>query len=115
MGRWLRIVILSTALVLVVGGCLAAAVWQLQRARSGNLLSYAYAVEWPLFAVAAVVMWWQALHPPAPRPPEVRASTRAPMSHGPWEETDEALRAYNDALRSLASGGRKSWRNPQGR
>ncbi|GAC1530256.1 MAG: hypothetical protein NVS3B12_04580 [Acidimicrobiales bacterium] len=114
MARLLRTCLLSAAVLLVVGGCLSAAVWQLQRARSGNVLSYAYVVEWPLFAVAAVVMWWQALHPPVPRPTGQRDPSPTPSGHGPWEEPDDALRAYNDSLRSLARGGRKSWRNPHG-
>jgi hypothetical protein len=44
------------ALVLVAG-CLGLGWWQVQRARSGNVLSYAYAVEWPVFAGFVVVVW----------------------------------------------------------
>ena len=29
---------------------------------SGNTLSYAYSVEWPIFAVIAVIGWWQLIH-----------------------------------------------------
>ena len=43
-----------TALV-VVPGCLALGWWQLQRALSGNGLSWAYTVEWPAFALIASV------------------------------------------------------------
>ncbi len=36
--------------------------WQLARARSGNELSWAYVVEWPLFAAVAVAVWRMLLH-----------------------------------------------------
>lgn len=36
--------------------------WQLHRALGGNDLSWAYAVEWPLFAIYAIVVWWRLLH-----------------------------------------------------
>jgi hypothetical protein len=31
--------------------------WQLDRAESGNSLSWAYTFEWPLFAIFAVYFW----------------------------------------------------------
>lgn len=31
--------------------------WQLQRAEDGNMRSWGYAFEWPLFAVFVIVMW----------------------------------------------------------
>jgi hypothetical protein len=31
--------------------------WQLHRALGGNALSWAYTVEWPIFAVAGAVFW----------------------------------------------------------
>jgi hypothetical protein len=31
--------------------------WQLQRALSGNALSWAYTFEWPLFAIFGVYFW----------------------------------------------------------
>jgi hypothetical protein len=49
-------------LVIIVPGCLFAGWWQVRRAMSGNLLSYAYSVEWPIFAVIAVIGWWQLIH-----------------------------------------------------
>jgi hypothetical protein len=38
---------------------LVAGWWQVHRAMAGNALSYAYSVEWPLFALVAVIGWWQ--------------------------------------------------------
>lgn len=49
-------------LVTVVPGCLFAGWWQVHRALSGNLLSYFYSIEWPVFAVLGVVAWWQLIH-----------------------------------------------------
>lgn len=42
---------------MVFPGCLAAAWWQFDAARSGNTLSWLYTFEWPLFAGYAVYMW----------------------------------------------------------
>jgi len=112
--RWIsaRAVLIHLGTIATITVCLAAARWQIHRAASGNILSYAYAVEWPLFAVAAVVMWWQLLHSdsrPAPhRPDQVR--TLAPP-----DIDDPDLRAYNHELAGLAARGRrKTWRNPRG-
>lgn len=49
-------------LVVVVPLCLVAGWWQLHQALSGNSLSWAYTVEWPIFAAIAAVAWWQLLH-----------------------------------------------------
>ena len=140
--RWLsrRAVTFHVLLAIIVPFCLFAGWWQVNRALSGNLLSYAYSVEWPAFAVIAVIGWWQLVHED---PSEVmarreeRARRRAaqtvpfgaasipeggvakvdvpvePVADGA-EPVDSAA-AYNAYLRSLASGGqRKTWRNPRG-
>lgn len=114
--RWTsaRALVTHIGMLGAVGVCAAAARWQIHRAASGNVLSYAYAVEWPLFAIAAVVMWWQLIHETAPssdrhqpRPPG-RAPTDVPVD-------DPDLRSYNERLASLSTHGRrKSWRNPRG-
>lgn len=118
--RWTspRALLAHLGVLVAVGVCAAAARWQIHRAASGNLLSYAYAVEWPLFAIAAVVMWWQLIHDhghsgPPGHPPVVPpgAGARPPDP----SVVDPDLRAYNAELASLAAGGRrKSWRNPRG-
>ncbi|MEU4568246.1 hypothetical protein [Micromonospora sp. NPDC023956] len=46
--------------VLVVGFC-ALGWWQISRAAAGNTLSWAYAVEWPIFAVFVIFVWWREL------------------------------------------------------
>lgn len=62
--RWFRRRALLYHLILAVlfPGCLVAAWWQIERAAEGNTLSYLYSVEWPIFAVLAVVGWWQLIH-----------------------------------------------------
>ena len=61
---WLsrRAVFLHLTALIVVPGCLALGWWQLQRALSGNALSWAYTFEWPFFACYGVYMWWRILH-----------------------------------------------------
>jgi len=46
-------------MVAIVGGCSYAAWWQWGRAAQGNTLSYLYSIEWPVFAVVAIIGWWQ--------------------------------------------------------
>ncbi len=49
-------------LVLVAPGCLVAGWWQATRALHGNALSWVYSIEWPAFAVIAVLGWWHLVH-----------------------------------------------------
>jgi hypothetical protein len=119
--------VLHFLLVTLVPGCLFAGWWQVHRALSGNLLSYFYSFEWPLFAVLAMIGWWQLVHD-VPLPHEGPAPTRArrswlhrtdevPMPALAWDkglETPE-LQAYNEYLKALAAGHkRKTWGNPRG-
>jgi hypothetical protein len=134
--RWFsrRAFLLHFLLVTVVPGCLLAGWWQVHRALSGNLLSYFYSVEWPIFALLAVVAWWQLIHDKpaswrgaepglpgkgasyqeswqASRPSTKRRSWlyRQDETEGRrivWDESLEApeLVEYNRYLRSLAVG-----------
>jgi len=56
---WLsaRAIRLHVALVIVVPGCIVAGLWQLDRALSGNTLSWVYTFEWPFFAGYGVYVW----------------------------------------------------------
>ncbi len=127
--RWLsrRAFVLHFLLVTVVPACLLAGWWQVHRALSGNLLSYFYSIEWPIFALLAVIAWWQLVHDQpvtsgyeAPR--QVRRSwlhrdDEVPSRPLVWDEALESpeLKAYNDYLRALSAGrARKTWRNPRG-
>jgi hypothetical protein len=122
LSRWLspRSLLLHLVMVVWVFGCATAAWWQIGRAQQGNALSYTYAVEWPVLAVAGVVIWWKALHRSAESPGDraaresVRtaqvAEVQAQKRHR--DDEDPELAAYNDRLAELAaSGRRKSWRN----
>lgn len=109
----------------------------MHRALSGNLISYFYSIEWPIFAVLAGVAWWQLIHDDqrpglgAPVTPVAtdQASDRrrswwrgsaeqepsTPAIH--WDRSEESpeLAAYNQYLKALAAGGgKKTWRNPHG-
>lgn len=61
-----RALLLHLAVVLVAPACAVAAWWQVQRALSGNTLSWAYVFEWPAFAGLAVWAWWVLVHAGAP-------------------------------------------------
>lgn len=64
------------ALTLVVA-FLALGWWQISRAAQGNTLSWAYAVEWPVFAGFVVFIWFR----------EVRRTLHEPPSPGVSENT----------------------------
>jgi hypothetical protein len=76
--------------LVLVAAFLALAWWQVRRAGEGNLRSYAYAVEWPVFAGFVVFMWLR----------EVRQARAAPARdsesgqiEGHTEQPDRAVSA----------------------
>ncbi|GGK38566.1 hypothetical protein GCM10010124_34230 [Pilimelia terevasa] len=94
--------------------------WQFQRASSGNALSWAYTVQWPIFAGFVGFIWWRevrlALRPGAPapaparrtdgiRPPVLlpRGAAAAGRAGARGDAPDAALTAYNDYLAWLAA------------
>jgi hypothetical protein len=129
---WLanRAIAAHVAVVILVPGFLALGWWQVNRAESGNALSYVYAVEWPLLAGYAVFMWWRIVHesvdPPVPgsvaavcvdaarqrlpEPPWTRVDQPVALAAGVDDEDDPELADYNRYLAALhASGRRKHW------
>ncbi len=107
-----RILRLHLALIFCVAAFGLLANWQFRRALGGNTLSWAYAVEWPLFIVYAFVLWrrlvldelgirgWVPrgrLLPPLARWRRVRAERAALRD----VEQEDARRRYNDYLDSL--------------
>ena len=90
----------------------------------GNGLSYLYSVEWPIFAIVSVVVWWMLIHTDydnvgaraqrkAARRQGRGANETPPMPPRRIDEEDEELAAYNDRLAELAESGRvKTWRQP---
>lgn len=109
--RWFspRALLLHAACLFWVAGCIAAGWWQVGRAVDGNSLSWVYAIEWPVFAVAGIVGWWALLHT-KPATPEEKAERRAfeenqrkqaQQAKRRPDEEDEAMKAYNDHLAAL--------------
>ena len=110
---------LAVLVLVLVPAFLALGWWQVTRALGGNSLSWAYAFEWPLFAVYLVYMWRRLSRERAPHD-STAADTGADAScagehpdgdPSPAEaEEDEELAAYNRYLASLEeSGRRKRW------
>lgn len=85
--RWFRrrAIVYHLLVVTIAPGCALAADWQIHRAAGGNMLSWLYAFEWPLFAVAAVWGWWQLIHedPAAVEARKVERARRAAQK-GPF-------------------------------
>jgi len=86
--------------------CLLAGRWQFQRATAGNMLSWAYTVQWPLFALFVVFLWARAIRDargtsvPRPGPPPLRP--RIPVSTV-RDDDDPELAQYNRMLAWLAA------------
>lgn len=91
--RWFtpRALLFHLCVLVLVPGCLFACWWQATRAASGNLLSWAYAVEWPVFAVIAVVGWWQLIHEDPAEVAARRRGTRTVPAGSPAVEAAEAV------------------------
>ena len=102
---------------LSVTGMLWLGDWQFHRAEAGNALSWAYAFEWPVFAVFAVVFWVKTiidearpaaagdragqLDLPAGASPEHRTGQELGQPAGETAEQDLELAAYNAYLAKL--------------
>jgi DNA-binding transcriptional regulator of glucitol operon len=97
--------------LLAVIGCLAMGWWQLRRATDGNMLSWAYVFEWPVFAGFTVLVWANAARDamrgvsraqprPGTPPPLARQLTAVPPSADP---DDPELAAYNRYLAWLSA------------
>jgi hypothetical protein len=101
----------------LIAAFLALGWWQVRRAAEGNVLSYAYALEWPLFAAFVGFVWYRevrrarseaaAAREPVPRepagPPPVRSSRPARVGPAYDDSDDERLAAYNRYLAWLGA------------
>ena len=101
---------LHVVAVLAVAGTLALGWWQLQRALAGNSLSWAYTVEWPLFALYTVYMWWRLLHEQpefadtkSTRRREARAARKQAEADARAVAEEAELAAYNEYLDRLSA------------
>jgi hypothetical protein len=105
--RWLAGHLLMVVLVVSMLGLGA---WQLSRATGGNMLSWAYTIQWPIFAGFVGFIWWRevrrTLHGETePRPVPL---TGARVLSGPdpaaYEDADDpALAEYNRYLAWLSA------------
>ena len=84
----------------MVTGCAALGWWQLERALSGNTLSWVYTFEWPFFAAYAVFMWWRLLHEEQGASNLKRRKRREPTAEESAKE-DAKLAEYNRYLADL--------------
>ena len=125
--RWLVRHLLALVLI---AGCLLLGLWQLSRATGGNMLSWAYTLEWPLFAAFFGWMWFRMARdaistargedpyvavrpapltprrPPAPlttRQPSAALTPGRPPAAGSTDDDDPQLAAYNRYLAWLAA------------
>jgi hypothetical protein len=87
----------ATLVVLIVSFTLLAR-WQVARALGGNDLSWAYAFEWPLFAIYACFIWWRILHDDQPDRATRRLSARSTEKDA---RAETELSEYNAYLASL--------------
>ncbi len=113
------LVVLAVAVFVALGG------WQYDRSQSaaGDFQNLGYALQWPLFALFAVVAWWRVLcleqrrleqgraggelRPSTPEPttPEPSPPSRPAPHAQPVQEDDpdDELAAYNAHLARLAT------------
>ena len=97
----------------LVAGCLALGWWQIRRAAGGNTLSWAYSVQWPVFAGFVVFIWWREVRRALGREPRAAARTGAQPARRPVitarpapvvdDGADPELTAYNDYLAWLSA------------
>jgi hypothetical protein len=111
-------------IVIIVPTFAGLCAWQVDRALSGNQLSWAYVFEWPFFAGYAIYMWWRLIHEAPfedakpidvvsgnqPRPAHSDSDPDTDAGHESDADADERA-AYNRYLAQLATQDkRKQWR-----
>ena len=92
-----KILGIHLGLLVAEGVCISAFVLEVGRARSGNALSWAYVVEWPIFALYALYMWRKLLSGEPARPVDDTSEEAGP--------DEPRLAAYNEYLRSVHAPG----------
>ena len=91
-----RILGIHAGLAFAEAICVSAFALEISRALSGNTLSWAYVVEWPVFATYAIYLWRRLLKDER-APPEQHDDTPNETN----EPDDPALGAYNAYLREV--------------
>ncbi|MFL6053505.1 MAG: hypothetical protein ACJ72W_11390 [Actinoallomurus sp.] len=94
--------------ILLIGVFVLAGWWQLARAQGGNLQSWAYVIEWPMFAIFVVAMWVRMVRDELRGETNADPGTVTPPGAAPSpqiadidDEEDEELVAYNRRLARL--------------
>jgi hypothetical protein len=94
--------------IVLMGVFLLAGGWQLTRAQGGNLQSWAYVIEWPMFAIFVVAMWVRMVRDELRGETNADPGTVTPPGAAPSpriddidDEEDEELAAYNRRLARL--------------
>jgi hypothetical protein len=89
--------------------CFGAFSFEIFRALGGNTLSWLYVFEWPFFAGFSIYMWWKLLNesyggPTRSGPTRSGGGPKASAgdSSAAAEESDEALRAWNQYLAEMS-------------
>ncbi|MGZ4629623.1 hypothetical protein [Oryzihumus sp.] len=102
-GERRRVRRLNVLAAVAIPACLAAAAFELARARAGNQLSWVYAFEWPVIAGYAAYMWRKLVHEQTPghqgrtgRPADLQ-----PRHPDPGAEADPQLAAWREYLAQL--------------
>jgi hypothetical protein len=96
---WHAFAVLATAGMLWLGD------WQLRRAESGNELSWAYTIEWPLFAAFGLYFWARSIRDEAREAGGQGQPRAAAGEHGPADpDAPESREAYADRLRAEVRG-----------
>ncbi len=111
--RWIGFHLLTIGCV-VLFGFLGHWQWDVGESRRGTLRNYAYGVEWWVFGVILLVLWWRLLGQELRGEPRVtdassRAIPKAPRYRAPAPQItphvddaeDPAMAAYNRYLESL--------------
>jgi hypothetical protein len=97
---------LHLTLLAGLSGCAVASWIEWHRALSGHMIAWAYAFEWPLFAVLGTWVWWRLLHgddvgrrvrPPGAKPAPLRRGRSRPAI----SSDDPQLVAWQDYLARL--------------
>jgi hypothetical protein len=93
-----RILGIHIGLVVAQVFCWSGFAFELDRAVSGNSLSWAYVFEWPIFAGYAIYMWRRLLRE--------EIGEKGPSSVPPSSESpDQSLERYNEFLREVHNRG----------
>ncbi|HWD24468.1 MAG TPA: hypothetical protein VG368_03305 [Acidimicrobiales bacterium] len=101
--------------------CVLACYWQITIALAGDNLGWLYSIEWPVFGIFGIVVWWNLIHDDpatvgagAMRSGRTLAARHAERERGVTtraENESAELKTYNDYLATLSTGEkRKSWR-----